>query len=58
VSRRRNPAFDVVVARRSVIVHDGRTYGEGEMVRLPADDVMTFEELGVVSRPERLPLAD
>jgi hypothetical protein len=48
---------DVVVRPRSVIVHDGRTYAEGELVRLPATEVPAFEEQGIVTRSSQ-PRAD
>jgi hypothetical protein len=46
---------DVVVRPRSVIVHDGRTYAEGDLVRLPAAEVPDFEEQGIVTRSSPQP---
>ena len=46
---------DVMVTRHSVVVFDGRTYGEGETLGLPRDEVRSFEEQGIVTRASRRP---
>jgi hypothetical protein len=40
----------VVVRRGCVLHHNGRTYGEGELLELKLEDVARLEEHGVVSR--------
>jgi len=45
----------VVVTRRRVLVNDGRTYGEGDTLRLPLEDVASLEEHGIVTRPSQPP---
>jgi hypothetical protein len=49
-ARRVEETVLVVVCRGSVLHHDGRTYGEGELLELKLDDVAKLEEHGVVSR--------
>jgi hypothetical protein len=48
---------EVIVTHPSVLVHDGRTHAEGETMHPPTEDVTAYEELGIVSRPEKLPPA-
>jgi len=40
----------VVVSRGCILHHDGRTYGEGELLSLKLEDVARLEAHGVVSR--------
>jgi hypothetical protein len=41
----------VIVRPACSLQHDGRTYGEGEILRLRLDEARQFEEQGVVQRP-------
>ena len=41
----------VVVRPDCVLHHDGRTYGEGELLRLKLDEARKLEEQGIVVRP-------
>jgi uncharacterized protein (DUF934 family) len=41
----------VVVRPDCVLHHDGRAYGEGEMLRLRLEEARKLEEQGVVLRP-------
>jgi hypothetical protein len=41
----------VVVRPDCVLHHDGRTYGEGELLRVRLDEARELEEQGVVVRP-------
>ena len=41
----------VIVRPDCTLHHDGRTYGEGEMLRLRLDEARQLEEQGVVLRP-------
>ena len=50
--RRRDQSAIVVVRRDCVLHHDGRTYGEGELLRLDLDEARKLEAQGVVLRPE------
>jgi hypothetical protein len=49
-SRRGKETVLVVVRRGCVLHHDGRTYGEGELLQLKLEEVAKLEEHGVVSR--------
>ena len=40
-----------VVRADCVLHHDGRTYGEGEILRLTVEEARQLEEQGVVVRP-------
>jgi hypothetical protein len=40
----------VVVRRGCILHHEGRTYGEGELLALKLEDLAKLEEHGVVSR--------
>ena len=51
-ARRQDKAAIVVVRRDCVLHHEGRTYGEGELLRLTIDEARRLEEQGVVLRPE------
>jgi hypothetical protein len=42
----------VVVRPACVLHHEGRTYDEGELLRLTLDEAHQLEEQGVVLRPE------
>jgi uncharacterized protein (DUF934 family) len=42
----------VVVRPDCVLHHDGRTYSEGELLRLTLEEARVLEEQGVVLRPE------
>jgi hypothetical protein len=50
-ARRHNNAVIVVVRPDCVLHHEGRTYGEGELLRLTLDEACRLEEQGVVLRP-------
>jgi hypothetical protein len=41
----------VIVRPACSLEHDGRTYGEREMLRLRLDEARKLEEQGVVRRP-------
>jgi hypothetical protein len=41
----------VVVRPDCVLRHDGRAYGEGELLRLSVEEARRLEEQGVVLRP-------
>ena len=49
-ARRAERTTLVVVRPGQVLRHDGRTYGESEVVRLRLDEVRSLEEHGVVER--------
>jgi hypothetical protein len=51
-ARRRDNAVIVVVRPDCVLHHEGRTYGEGELLRLSLDEARQLEEQGVVLRAE------
>lgn len=51
-ARRHDKAVIVVVRRDRVLHHEGRAYGEGELLRLTLDEARQLEEQGVVLRPE------
>jgi hypothetical protein len=51
-ARRRANAVIVVVRPDCVLHHDGRNYGEGELLRLTLEEACQLEEQGVVLRPE------
>jgi hypothetical protein len=42
----------VVVRAGCVLDHDGRTYDEGELLRLSPEDARRLEEQGVVRLPD------
>jgi hypothetical protein len=49
---RRHELTEIVVVRPACVLHhDGRTYAEGDVVRLSLEDARRLEERGVVSRP-------
>jgi hypothetical protein len=50
-ARRGELAAIVVVRPECVLQHDGRTYGEGELLRLSVEDAERLEEQGLVVRP-------
>ena len=50
-ARRRELAAIVVVRPDCVLRHGGRTYGEGELLRLSLEEARRLEEQGVVLRP-------
>ena len=41
----------MVVRPDCELYHDGRTYGEGELLRLSLEEARQLEEQGVVLRP-------
>jgi hypothetical protein len=49
-ARRAEETVLVVVRRGCILHHDGRTYGESELLRMKLEDVARLEEHGVVSR--------
>jgi hypothetical protein len=51
-ARRRTKGVIVVVRPDCVLHHEGRTYGEGELLRLTVEEACQLEEQGVVLRPE------
>ena len=51
-ARGRDQPVLVVVRPDCVLHHEGRTYGEGELLRLTLDEARVLEEQGVVLRPE------
>jgi hypothetical protein len=51
-ARRRDKPVIVVVRPGCVLHHDGRTYSEGELLRLALEEARVLEEQGVVLRPE------
>ena len=50
-ARRRELSAIVVVRPDCELRHDGRTYGEGELLRLSLEEARHLEEQGVVLRP-------
>jgi hypothetical protein len=42
----------VVVRADCVLHHEGRAYGEGELLRLSLEEARRLEDQGVVLRPE------
>jgi hypothetical protein len=50
-ARRHELTAVVVVRPACVLHHDGRTYAEGDLVRLTLEEARRLEEQGVVSRP-------
>jgi hypothetical protein len=50
-ARHRYRSVIVVVRPDRVLHHDGRTYGEGELLRLRHDEARKLEEQRVVVRP-------
>jgi len=50
-ARRRELSAIVVVRPDCELYHDGRTYGEGELLRLSLEEARQLEEQGVVLRP-------
>ena len=49
-ARRAEQTVLVVVRPGCVLHHDGRTYGESELLRLSLDELDSLEEHGVVER--------
>jgi hypothetical protein len=49
---RRTLTAIVVVRPECVLEHEGRIYGEGELVRLSLEEADRLEEQGVVLRPQ------
>jgi hypothetical protein len=45
-------AVIVIVRQDCTLHHEGRTYGEGEMLRLRLEEARKLEEQGVVLRPD------
>jgi hypothetical protein len=50
-TRKREWPVIVVVRPDCVLYHEGRTYGEGDLLRLSVDEARQLEEQGVVLRP-------
>jgi hypothetical protein len=51
-SNHRYRSVIVIVRPTCSLQHDGRTYGEGELLRLRLDEARKLEEQGVVQRPD------
>ena len=50
-ARKRDRPVIAVVRPECVLHHDGRTYGEGELLRLTVEEARQLEEQGLVLRP-------